>query len=71
MKTKRRQPPIRTDVSIEHEGKRYTGYYTIEHDIITVCLTGGRSKSAQVGLTPPDSLATLILGELVIERRRP
>jgi hypothetical protein len=55
------------NVEIERDGKRYVGKYRVEGGIITVTYDGdgGAAKPARVGNTAPESLAKLILTELV------
>ena len=56
-------------VEIEKGGKTYAGMYRVEGGIITVTYDGdgGGAKSTQVGNTPPQSLARVLLAELVTE----
>jgi hypothetical protein len=60
------------DVMIDYNGVRCEGRYSIEPGVrwpngtITVRYRD-RSKSTQVGRTPPESLARLLLLELVME----
>jgi hypothetical protein len=44
----------------------YTGSYTVDHDVITVTFRS-RSRSTPVGRTPVDSVAKLLLLEMVVQ----
>ena len=68
---KKRQPPTvpPTDVSIEHDGKTYTGSYRYEEGGITISY-GGRSKWVHRGGMSDDTLIRLVLAELVGESAR-
>ena len=70
-KTTRRPPPF-TDPDIETtvEGTRYTGSYRIEHDAIAVRLDGGETKKAHLSGMSHDTLARLLLGELIADEQR-
>jgi hypothetical protein len=58
----------REHVTIEHEGKIYTGSYTTADGMVHVsCGTG--SKSMQIGQTPPVVLARLLIRQLVQEQQ--
>jgi hypothetical protein len=54
------------EVSIDRSGKMYTGSYTVDHDVITVTFRS-RSRSTPVGRTPVDSVAKLLLLEMVVQ----
>ncbi len=74
-KTTRRPPPppfTDTDIDIETtvEGTRYTGSYRIEHDVITVRLAGGETKKAHLSGMSNDTLARMLLGELIADEQR-
>lgn len=53
-------------VSIELEGRTYSGRYRVERGVITVSTTSG-SKTTQLGRLPEEALARLLLRELVDE----
>ncbi len=59
--------PVPIKVSIERDGKMYTGEYSIESGMLTLTTPKGGRKVTQVGGTPAASLAQLLLGELVNE----
>jgi hypothetical protein len=68
---KRRQRTIpHVELAIERDGERHVGNYFVERGMITVSYSKGGSKTTQVGGTPTESLATLLLTELVGESRR-
>ena len=69
-KTPRRPPPPFTDIEAMVDGTRYTGSYRIEHDAITVRLDGDGTKKAQLGGMSNDTLARLLLGELIADEQR-
>ncbi len=56
--------PVSIPVSIELEGKTYYGSYIVVRGMITVS-AGGGVKTTQVGSTPVDMLAKMLLSELV------
>ena len=59
--------PIRIDVY----GKIYTGCYDYEHkDLLRVSSVGLGSKVRQIGNTPPESVARMLLRELVLEAQK-
>jgi len=60
-----REPP-RFPVTCEIDAKAYRGTYWVAGKILTVS-TGMGGKSKQVGATPPETLAKLLLQELAKE----
>ena len=66
MRKKQRPPSI--PVSIEWEGKKYSGSYYVEKKVITVSGDWGM-KSTQVGHSPPELLAQIMLRELTQEAK--
>ncbi len=54
------------EISIELNGKKFTGRYIVKNHIITV-ISGFGERSTQVGGSSPENLARIILGELVKE----
>ena len=61
-------PPQPRAVKLEHAGKNYIGFYTIQEGMITVKY-GGRQKATHIGASAssPDSLARTVLGEMIAE----
>ena len=58
----------REHITVEYQGKSYTGSYTTSDGMVHVsCGTG--SKSTQIGQTPPVVLARLLIRELVQEQQ--
>ncbi|MCY1369854.1 hypothetical protein D9M68_977530 [compost metagenome] len=55
-------------VSIELNGRTYSGRYRVEKGIITVSTMSG-SKSTQLGRLPEEALARMLLRELVDEEK--
>jgi hypothetical protein len=53
-------------VSIEVNGKTYNGTYTVDGSIISVSFALG-SKRTQIGGSSPESLARVMLCELIRE----
>jgi len=49
---------------IEHAGKTHTGTFTVSSGLITVISAYG-TKTTQVGSTPPETLAGMLLRELI------
>lgn len=63
--------PYGSDVSVEHEGKTYSGRYLIEKDLITVMYGGANIKANLGGMaTYPDVFAGQLLLELVLKELR-
>jgi hypothetical protein len=65
-KSKSKRTPPSIPVLIELKGETYHGTYTVVGGMITVS-TGFGSKTTQVGGTPVEALAMLLLSELVNE----
>ena len=59
----------RFDIEIEDFGQQHRGTYTVNQGVVTVEY-GGRTKSTQVGGSPPATLARVLLGELVVEAQK-
>jgi hypothetical protein len=57
-------PSVRTPISITRDGKIFTGHYTIAGEMITVTY-GEESRTTQLGVSPPDSLARVMLAEMI------
>lgn len=53
------------EIKIQHNDKEYQGRYAIERGVITVTAAGYGRKSTQLGSSSPESLARLLLGELI------
>ena len=70
MAKKRKRDPYRAEVVIEQDSERHLGYYFIESKMITIVYLKGGSKRTQVGGSPPEGLARILLSELVNEGRR-
>ena len=64
-----KQQPMPMTVSIEQDGTRYKGIYTIIGDVVTVRALGGRIATP-VGHSSVAGVAELLLLELVEEHRR-
>ena len=58
-------------ISIERLAKEYVGSLTVDQDVITVCYER-RARTAKLGSfsSNPDSLARMLLAELVAEEQR-
>ena len=56
---------ISTVVEVEVDGKLYRGRYQVDRGIIAVSMMDGRRKATQVGGSPPEVLARILLCELV------
>ena len=52
------------EIEVEFEGKLYEADYEVFRGILTVSTANG-SKSAQIGSSPPEALAQLLLRELI------
>ena len=64
MKRQESQPQT---ISVEIDGKTYTGRYSVSGKVVSVSGAFG-SKSTQVGNSPADVVARMLLRELVRER---
>jgi len=53
--------------TIQHDGKDYSGFYCVEKDMITVNSAYG-DKTAHLGSMPPQTLARMLLREIIIEK---
>jgi hypothetical protein len=60
----RKTQPREYPVSVEHEGKTYTGSYSVAKGVVTVWYDL-RSNTTQVGGSRADSVARMLLFELV------
>jgi len=60
--------PIREEVEIEFEGKNYKGSYTIKSKMVHVTSAHG-SKSTQVGASPPDLIARMLLRNILSDAK--
>ncbi len=60
------------DIEIQFRGgnpkKRYSGKMRIEDGLVTVTVPDGRSKSAQLGGSSPETMARLLLLDLEREK---
>jgi hypothetical protein len=63
MKNTSKAPAEWIPITYEHGGYRLDGRYRIESGMITVSCANG-IKTTQLGNTPPDGLARLILSEI-------
>ena len=54
-------------ITIEREGKTCTGEFRVEKGMVEVTTETGGYKSTQLGASPADSVARLLLSELVRE----
>lgn len=54
------------NVTVERNGKAYSASYRLENGIITVTTSCGH-KNTQLGSSQPESLALLMLGEMIRE----
>ena len=63
-------PPVRHEITIPFKGGVVTGYYVVQGEVITVSDASGHSKTTQVGHTPAESLARVMLAEIATQYRR-
>lgn len=61
--------PSPIEVYVEKNGKRYSGFYRVEGNLISVQYRD-RSKKTQVGAGPHETLARLMIAEMVQEEYR-
>ncbi len=54
----------RGTVTVAHQGKTYMATWHVEKGVITVSTASGR-KSTQLGDSPPESLARMMLREAI------
>ena len=57
-------------VEIEVEGEPVVGYYVVERGMIKVSAALWCSKETQLGSSPPEALARMMLRELVADSKR-
>ena len=63
----RRSAPI--EVYVEKNGKRYSGFYRVEGDLIFVQYRD-RTKKTQTGASPHETLARMMITEMIQEEVR-
>ena len=51
-------------VTIQHNGKDYSGFYRVDGEMIKVYSAHG-DKTTQLGSMPPEALAQMLLREIV------
>ena len=56
---------ISTVVEVEVDGKLYRGRYHVDRGIIALSTLDGRRKATQLGSSPPESLARILLREII------
>jgi hypothetical protein len=56
--------------TLERGGVTYVGDWSLANNMLTVKLRGGGTKPAQLGGSTPESLASVLLSELVTEHLR-
>jgi hypothetical protein len=57
------------NIEIRSRGKFVKGRYSVSDNVVTVAAWNG-TKSAQLGVLPPERLAKMLLRELVDESRQ-
>jgi len=57
-----------TEITLRIEGKLHTGTFTADDTLVTVTYHG-KSMATQVGGSPPEAIAGMLLRELVREGR--
>jgi hypothetical protein len=57
-------PPSRTPIAIEKNGKSHRGQFYVQGTLITV-IYAGRTKTAQLGGSPAQTIATRLLSDLI------
>ena len=65
----RQRPPHCFDVEIEMDGT-HSGTYTVESGVVRVSYFGGGRKATEVGHASPETIARMLLRELVVEAHR-
>jgi hypothetical protein len=63
----KRSAPV--EVYVEKNGKRYSGFYRTEGNLISVQYRD-RSKKTQIGASPLETLARMMIAEMVEEESR-
>jgi hypothetical protein len=64
-----RRPVEDAEIEIERNGKRYTGSYSSDNEMVIVYFDGA-TKKALLGSCSPEGLARILLGELVADANR-
>jgi hypothetical protein len=62
-------PPSRSPIAIEKSGKSHWGQFYVQGKLITV-IYAGRTRTAQVGGSSVQAMATQLLSELIGGERR-
>ena len=62
-----KKPPSWTRVSVERDGKAYSGKFYVDGRLITV-LYQGRTKTTQLGGSEATAIASRLLSELLPEK---
>ena len=70
MVNRKGSPGVRHEITIPFNGGVVTGHYVVQGEAITVTDASGHSKTTQVGQTPAESLARVILAEIVTQHSR-
>ena len=59
-----KRPPVPIRLTLERDGKAYQGNYTMKRGTVYVEYSGHR-QAAQVGNSPPRTIARMVLSDLV------
>jgi hypothetical protein len=63
-----KKPPSWSPITVEHDGKAYSGRFYIDGRLITV-LYNGRTKTTQLGDSDATAIASRLLSELLPENK--
>lgn len=66
---KKSKPRLRSNITVEFDGKKHSAEYTIESDIVTVT-SGHGSKSTQEGGSPSEVIARMLFKEILEEAKK-
>jgi hypothetical protein len=65
-----KRPPNCFDVEVEMDGKQ-SGFYTVDSGVVSVSYVGVRRTATRpIGHASPETIARMLLKDLVVEARR-
>lgn len=63
------EQPMRGEVTIERGGESYTGWYTVDDDLLTIRVPDHPPVTTHLGNLAPEALARMLLIDLVARIR--
>ena len=65
--TKNQSAPVQ--IYFEHNGKQCSGFYRVEGKVVSVQYRG-LTKKTQIGNSPPETLARMMIAEMIREEKQ-